>query len=158
MIRCLYLRPSPTLWPWQHTLGISVQGDFWAIIGRDPSVSKSNRLHINTFRLLFINSWYILYIPPKQWAILLKSWTSTSYFSNSTGSSITNGRFSLFIAWKAGKLLEAMSSCLRANIVHENTACGTERSFLQQLSRESSRICGSYWSRIPSHCSGSTGG
>jgi hypothetical protein len=55
-------------------------------------ISKSNRLHINIFRILLINLRYnIPWIPPNWWAPLLKSrWTSTGYFSNSTGSSVTS--------------------------------------------------------------------
>ena len=75
----------------------SVQHCLGRFLGIDPSVSKSNRLHINIFRILLINLRYIPWIPLKWWAILLKYWwTSTSYFSNSTGSSVTSGRFSLF--------------------------------------------------------------
>ena len=72
-------------------------GRFWGIIGQVPSVSKSNRLHVVIFRFFFINLRYILWIPLKWWVIFLKSWTSTDYFSNSTGSSVTSGRFSPFI-------------------------------------------------------------
>ena len=32
-----------------------IWGDFGIIIGRDPSVSKSNWLHVDMFRLFFTN-------------------------------------------------------------------------------------------------------
>ena len=54
------------------------------IIGWDPSVSKSNRLHVDIFRLFFANLRCILLIPLKWWVIFLKSWTSIDYFSNWT--------------------------------------------------------------------------
>ena len=51
------------------------------MIRQDPSVSKSNRVHVVIFRIFSINSRYILPIP-LQWLILfLRSSTSTGYFS-----------------------------------------------------------------------------
>jgi hypothetical protein len=66
-------------------------GRFLGIIGWDPSVCKSNRLHVDILWFIYIK---LRYIPLKWSVILLKSWTSTGYFSNSTGSSVTNCRFS----------------------------------------------------------------
>ena len=69
-------------------------GRFLGITGWDPSVWKSNRLHVDSFWLSFIKLGWILQIPLKWWVIFLQSWTSTGYFSNSTSSSVTNCRFS----------------------------------------------------------------
>ena len=64
------------------------------IIGWDPSLCKSNRLHVvDILRFFFIDLRYIPQILLKWSAILLKSPTSTGCFSNSTGSSVTNRRF-----------------------------------------------------------------
>jgi hypothetical protein len=68
-------------------------GRFLGIIGWDPSVCKSNRWHVDIHRFFLIKLGYILQIPLKWSVIFLLSWTSTSYFSNSTGSSVTNCRF-----------------------------------------------------------------
>ena len=68
---------------------LSVIGRFLDIIGWDPSVCKSNRLHVDILRFFYINLRYIPQIPLKWSVILLNTWTSTGYFSNSTGSSIT---------------------------------------------------------------------
>jgi hypothetical protein len=48
-------------------------------------------------RFSFIKLGYIPYIPLKWLVIFLQSWISTGYFSNSTGSSVTNCRFSPII-------------------------------------------------------------
>ena len=65
-----------------------------SITGQDPSVSKSNRLHVDIFSI-FLHQFEIYSIHSyKMIGKFLKSWTSTSYFSNSTGSSATNHRFS----------------------------------------------------------------
>ena len=72
-------------------------GNFLGVISQNPSVSKSNWLHIVIFRFFFINFRYILKTPVKWSVVFLKSWTSRSYFSTSTGSSVTSGRFSSFI-------------------------------------------------------------
>jgi hypothetical protein len=75
-------------------------GSVWAyIIGQDPSDSKSNWLHVDIFRCC-CNSFevYSSTDSSKRSVILLKPPTSTGgYFSNSTGSSVTNRRFSLSI-------------------------------------------------------------
>ena len=73
----------------------SVPRKFLGIVGQDPSDSKSSRLHVDIFQFWFMHSRYILQIPLKWYVILLKSRTSTGYFSNSTGSSVTNRQFSL---------------------------------------------------------------
>ena len=72
-------------------------GRFLGITGWDPSVCKSNRLHVDILRFSFIKLGYILWIPLKWSVSFLQSWTSTGYFSNSTGSSVTNCRFSLIV-------------------------------------------------------------
>ena len=54
-------------------------GRFLGIIGRDPNISKFNRLHVDNFQYFFINVRYILYIPLKWLVIILMSWTSTIY-------------------------------------------------------------------------------
>ena len=71
---------------------------FLGIISWDPSVCKSNRLHVDILRFFYINLRYIPWIPLKWSIILLPSWTSTGYSSNSTGSSVTNCRFSPILA------------------------------------------------------------
>ena len=64
------------------------------IVGQDPSDSKPNRLHVHIFQFCSIHLRYILAQIPLEWSInLMESWTSTIYFSNSTGSSATNRRF-----------------------------------------------------------------
>ena len=82
-------------------------GRFLGIIGWEISVCKSNRLHVDILRNFYINLRYISWIPLKWSVILLKSWTSTTYFSNSTGSSVTNCRFSPIIAFKPSSLKES---------------------------------------------------
>ena len=62
--------------------------------GWDPSVCKSDRSHVHILRFSCIKLWYILYISLKWLVIFLQSWTST-------GSSLTNCRFSPIIAWEA---------------------------------------------------------
>ena len=63
------------------------------ITSRDPSVCKSNRLHVDILQFSFIKLGCILWNPLKRSVIFLQSWTSTGYFSNSTGSSVTHCRF-----------------------------------------------------------------
>ena len=72
---------------WQLMLGL---------VGQDPRDSKSNRLHVDIFRFSFIHCMkYIApQIPLKRSVILLKSPTSTGYFSNSIGSFAINRRIS----------------------------------------------------------------
>ena len=69
-------------------------GRFLGIIGWDPSVCKSNRLHIDSLRFSFIELGNTLWIPVKWSVIFLQSWTSTVYFSDSFGLFVTNCRFS----------------------------------------------------------------
>ena len=59
----------------------------------------SNRLHVDVLRFAFIKLGYILQIPLQRSVIFLQSWSSTGYFSNSTGSSVTKCRFSMIIAY-----------------------------------------------------------
>ena len=87
----------------------SDRGDFGATTGWDPGVYNSNRLHVHILRFSFINLMYILLIPLKWSVIFLQSWTSSAYFSNSTGSFVTNCRFSPNIDWK-------MSTCSRSDL------------------------------------------
>jgi hypothetical protein len=70
------------------------------IIGWDPTVCKSNRLHVDILRSSLMKLGYILYIPLKWWVIffLQSWWILTGYFPNSTGSCVTNRRFSRIIA------------------------------------------------------------
>ena len=70
-------------------------GRFLGIIGWDPSVGKSDRWHVDNLWFFYINLRYIPYIPLKWSVILMKSWTSTGYFS--TSSSVPNCRFSMII-------------------------------------------------------------
>ena len=64
---------------------------FLGIVGQDPRDPKSNRLHVDILRFCILHLSWILQIPLKWSVILLKSRTSTGYFSNSTGSSVTAG-------------------------------------------------------------------
>ena len=84
------------------TYGLSgaLHGKFLGIFGQDPSDSKSNRLHVDIFQCCFIHLRYILHIPLKCLVIILKSWTSTGFFSNSTSSSVRNCWFSPSINWE----------------------------------------------------------
>ena len=66
-------------------------------------------LHVDVLRFSFIKLGYILKIPLIWSVIFLQSWwTSTGYFSNSTGSFVTNCRFSPIIC---GELEFTPSSC-----------------------------------------------
>ena len=60
------------------------------IIGQDPSVSKSNRLHVNHLSV-FLYWGYFPWISSNWRVIFLKSWTLTGYFTNSTNTSIADG-------------------------------------------------------------------
>ena len=64
---------------------------FLGIIGQNPSVPKSTWLHVVIFWYSFTDLRYIPQITLNWWVIFLGSWSST-------GSSITSGQFSLFIA------------------------------------------------------------
>ena len=75
------------------SLNYPVPRKFLGIVGQVPSDSKSSQLHVDIFRFCFIHLRYILLIPLKWSVILLKSPTSTIYFSNSTGSSVSNRQF-----------------------------------------------------------------
>lgn len=66
-------------------------GKFLNIVGQDPSVYKSNWLHVDN-RFVFIDLRHVLYIPLKLSVNFMKSWTWTCYFSNATGSSKTSGQ------------------------------------------------------------------
>ena len=70
---------------------------FLGIIDWYPSVCKSNRLHVDILWFSFIKLRYILSIP-LEWSVILQSWVSTNYFSNSTCSFVTNYWLSLIIA------------------------------------------------------------
>ena len=83
---------------WYWGLQVQWSGILLGIIGWAPSVCNSNRLHVDILRVSFIKVVYILQIPLKWSIILLQSWTSTGYFSNSTSSSVINYRFSPIIA------------------------------------------------------------
>ena len=76
---------------------ITMFGENLSITGQDPSVSKSNQLHVDIFRFSFIDLRYIPQIPLKVSADLLKFCTSTGHSLNSIGSSATKHRFSLDI-------------------------------------------------------------
>jgi hypothetical protein len=67
-----------------------VIGEFLGIISWDPNVCKSNRLQFNILHIPFIKLRYILQFPLKWSVIFMQSPTSTGYFSNSTGSFVTN--------------------------------------------------------------------
>lgn len=75
---------------------VAVSGRFSGMIGQNPRVSRSNRLHVVIFWDFFIDLKYILYIPLNLSVISLKFCTSTGYFCNSTSSFVTSSRFGLF--------------------------------------------------------------
>ena len=118
---------------------ISDRGDFLGIIGWDLSVCKSNRLGVDTLGFFYINLRYIPQIPLKWAIILLKSRTSTGYFSYSTASSVTNCRFSPIIGPKTH--FPILSTCtmiiLKKNPVEANTnhRYHSERSVLHVVMR-----------------------
>ena len=68
---------------------ITMSGRFLGIIGWDPSVSKSNWLHLDIFRFFFIHLRFILWNPLSRWVVFLKFWISPGYLLNSTGSCVT---------------------------------------------------------------------
>ena len=92
--------------PWVRMLKMmkveGVFGENLSLTGQDPSVSKSIQLHVDIFRVFFINLRYILKIPLKWSVNFLKSWTSTGHFLNLTSSSVNNCWFSPDIGWKVG--------------------------------------------------------
>ena len=70
------------------------------VLNQNPSVHKFNRLHV-------VICWVLGYLfeaysfdSIKGMGPFSESWTSTGYFSNSTVSSVTRGRFSPFIVEK----------------------------------------------------------
>ena len=70
---------------------IQGSGRFVGVTGWDPSVCKSNWVHVHNLRFTFIKLGYVLHIPLKWSVIFPQSWTST-------GSSVTNCRFCPIIA------------------------------------------------------------
>ena len=56
-------------------------GRFLGIIGWDPSVCKSDLLHVDILWIFFIILGYILWILLEWSVIFLQFWTSTGYFS-----------------------------------------------------------------------------
>ena len=72
-----------------HLFTNSVSGENLGHNWSKSRVSKSNWLHIVIFRFVFINVESNPKIPLKWSVIFMHSWTSTNYFSNSIGSSIT---------------------------------------------------------------------
>ena len=92
---------------------------FLGIISQNPTVSKSNRFHVVIFQFFSLIIWGIFRMIFLTWSVIfLKSWTSTSYFSNWTRSSVTSGRFFPFIeAWTL--LLHGMESKIRLHPTHK---------------------------------------
>ena len=83
---------------------IQWSGRFLNVTGWNPSVCKSNRSYVHIIRFSFIKLGYILHIPLKWSVIFLQSRTSSGEFSNSTGSFVTNCRFSPIIGYIRGKV------------------------------------------------------
>ena len=147
-----------TGWSWKRTSG-QWSGRVLGIIGWDPSVCKSNQLHVDIHRFSFIKLGYILLqIPLKRWVIFLQSWTSTGYFSNSTSSSVTNCRFSPIIA--SGKLPIVLERILentpRYLVIEKGERCQhvTDRSWTQL---ENTRTSTDWLSYAPTKISLDTG-
>ena len=66
----------------------------WGVVGQDPCDSKSNRLHVWHLPVLLSFIWGVFYETPLKWSVIfLQSWSSTGYFSNSTGSFVTKCQF-----------------------------------------------------------------
>ena len=86
--------------------------------GWDPSLCKSNRFHVHILRFSCIKLGYIQEIPLKWSVILLQSWTSTGYFSNSTGSFVSNCRFSptIGLGVAINSMLQTFLSCIGSPI------------------------------------------
>jgi hypothetical protein len=104
-------------------------GRILGTIGWDPSVCKSNRLHVDILRFAFIRLGYIISILLKWSEIFMQSWTSIGYFSNLTSSSITNFRFSPIIILEGHVLslevqksipLDLLEVVLCVSLQHEN--------------------------------------
>ena len=100
-------------------------GKFLGIVGQDPSDSKSSRLRVDIFQFFFIHLRYNLCILLKWSVILLKSPTSTGYFSNSTGSFVSNrwflhGNSSMFLsgAWFLHSTLDSSLNIGFSNYEH----------------------------------------
>ena len=110
-------------------------GRFLGITGWHPSACKSNRLHVDILRFSFIKLGYTLYIPLQRSVIILQSWISTGYFSNSTGSFVTNCRFSLIIDpsdIKSNRLHVGTSQfCFHSFEVHSIGSSKTSGNFLK---------------------------
>ena len=70
---------------------------FFSIIGKYPSVSKSNRLHVVIFRFFFIKLRHIPWIPLNVMGNIPKPLTLTGYFSNSASSSVMDSFPEAFI-------------------------------------------------------------
>ena len=79
---------------YRQKIGRQWSGRFLGIIGGDPSVCKSNRLHVDILQFSFIRVGHFPWIRLKRSVVFPQLWTSTSYFSNSTGSLVSNCRFS----------------------------------------------------------------
>ena len=73
----------------------SLRDSWWQCPGRFPSIVG---VMWDIFRLFFTKLGCILSILLKWLVVFLESWTSPSYFSHSTGSSVTSSWFSPFIA------------------------------------------------------------
>ena len=104
-------------WSWALSLvcdvALSVKqlsARFLGITGWDPCVCKSNRLHVDILWFSCTKFGYILQIPLKWSVNFLQSWTSTGYFSNSTGSFVTNCRFSPIIGVKCQAIHRDLST------------------------------------------------
>jgi hypothetical protein len=103
---------------------------FLGMVGWDPSVCKSHRLHVDILWFSFIKLGYIVSIPLRWWIIFLQSWTLTGYFSNSTGSSVTKCRLSPIIdvmcTWmnRMCKMNERMDGVLFPPAVRPTTEAG----------------------------------
>ena len=69
-------------------------GSPWTLV-QNPSVSKSNRLHVLIFWGIFMNIGNISQILQNWLVIFLKSWTATGDFLNSNGSFVISSQFFL---------------------------------------------------------------
>ena len=69
---------------------VSDRGDFWAWSVEILVLASPTSYMLTSSGLSFIELGYILYISLKWLVIFLQPWTGTGYFSNSTGSCVTN--------------------------------------------------------------------
>ena len=98
-----HLKSGTCIWIINHTyhktIILNLQGFEVACITLPiPTWKNTSALNWIVFRYCFLYKIVVYFINEIKWSVLfLQYWTSTGYFSNSTGSSVTKCRFSLII-------------------------------------------------------------